>query len=100
MIDWYQLKQGGAPTVAKLIGAPHFDQQQCCSGKLYHRIKGGKSINSLSENDLLKAFEDLQQKLVELYLKEGSFSSPSVLQLSQQLDEYIVSIQKLTKALK
>nr|WP_277548648.1 aspartyl-phosphate phosphatase Spo0E family protein [Brevibacillus laterosporus] len=63
-------------------------------------MKGGKSINSLSENDLLKAFEDLQQKLVELYLKEGSFSSPSVLQLSQQLDEYIVSIQKLTKASK
>ncbi|WP_233882822.1 aspartyl-phosphate phosphatase Spo0E family protein [Brevibacillus laterosporus] len=48
----------------------------------------------------MNAFEDLQQKLVELYLKEGSFSSPSVLQLSQQLDEYIVSIQKLTKALK
>ncbi|AUM67308.1 sporulation protein Spo0E [Brevibacillus laterosporus] len=63
-------------------------------------MKGGKSINSLSENDLINAFEDLQQKLVELYLKEGSFSSPSVLQLSQQLDEYIVSIQKLTKALK
>nr|WP_068794301.1 aspartyl-phosphate phosphatase Spo0E family protein [Brevibacillus laterosporus] len=63
-------------------------------------MKGGKSINSLSENDLLKAFEDLQQKLVELYRTEGSFLSPTVLQLSQQLDEYIVLIQKVTKTAK
>ncbi|MBG9798984.1 sporulation protein Spo0E [Brevibacillus laterosporus] len=63
-------------------------------------MKGGKSINSLSEKDLLNAFEDLQKKLVELYLKEGSFLSPTVLQLSQQLDEYIVLIQKITKTIK
>ncbi|WP_308470839.1 aspartyl-phosphate phosphatase Spo0E family protein [Brevibacillus laterosporus] len=100
MVNWYQLKQRGPPTVAKLIGTPHFDKQKCCSGKLYHRIKGGKSINSLSEKDLLNAFEDLQKKLVELYLKEGSFLSPTVLQLSQQLDEYIVLIQKITKTIK
>ncbi|MED2002445.1 aspartyl-phosphate phosphatase Spo0E family protein [Brevibacillus laterosporus] len=54
---------------------------------------------SLSENDLLKSFEDLQQKLVELYRTEGSFLSPTVLQISQQLDEYIVAIQKMAKNL-
>ncbi|MED1665961.1 aspartyl-phosphate phosphatase Spo0E family protein [Brevibacillus laterosporus] len=54
----------------------------------------------LPENDLLKSFEDLQQKLVELYRTEGSFLSPTVLQLSQQLDEYIVLIQKITKTIK
>nr|WP_206763593.1 aspartyl-phosphate phosphatase Spo0E family protein [Brevibacillus laterosporus] len=54
----------------------------------------------MSEKDLLNAFEDLQKKLVELYLKEGSFLSPTVLQLSQQLDEYIVLIQKITKTIK
>ncbi|MGG0871356.1 aspartyl-phosphate phosphatase Spo0E family protein [Brevibacillus laterosporus] len=62
-------------------------------------MKGGKSIISLSENDLLKSFEDLQQKLVELYRTEGSFLSPTVLQISQQLDEYIVAIQKMAKNL-
>jgi len=31
-----------------------------------------------------------------LYFKEGSFSSPTVLQLSQQLDEYLVAYQKIT----
>ncbi|MBG9801679.1 aspartyl-phosphate phosphatase Spo0E family protein [Brevibacillus laterosporus] len=36
----------------------------------------------------------MRQKLVELFIQEGSFSSPAVLQLSQQLDEYIVAIQK------
>ncbi|PPA85657.1 sporulation protein Spo0E [Brevibacillus laterosporus] len=46
------------------------------------------------ENELLKDFESLQQQLVKLYLKEGSFLSPAVLQLSQKLDEYIVAIQK------
>ncbi|CCF16715.1 spo0E like sporulation regulatory family protein [Brevibacillus laterosporus GI-9] len=44
--------------------------------------------------DLLKAVEDLKQQLVEQYLKEGSFLNPTVIQLSQQLDEYIVAIQK------
>ncbi|ALA07575.1 putative sporulation protein Spo0E [Brevibacillus phage SecTim467] len=44
--------------------------------------------------DLLKAVEDLKQQLVEQYLKEGSFLHPTVIQLSQQLDEYIVVIQK------
>ncbi|MGG3591158.1 aspartyl-phosphate phosphatase Spo0E family protein [Brevibacillus laterosporus] len=53
----------------------------------------------MSENDLLKSFEDLQQKLVELYRTEGSFLSPTVLQISQQLDEYIVAIQKMAKNL-
>ncbi|MBG9774599.1 aspartyl-phosphate phosphatase Spo0E family protein [Brevibacillus laterosporus] len=51
----------------------------------------------LPENDLLKSFEDLQQKLLELYRIEGSFLSPTVLHLSQQLDKYIIVIQKITK---
>ncbi|RAP22804.1 hypothetical protein C2W64_03455 [Brevibacillus laterosporus] len=37
---------------------------------------------------------------MELYRTEGSFLSPTVLQLSQQLDEYIVLIQKITKTIK
>lgn len=61
--------------------------------------KGVPRVNKLfetpqRENELLKDFESLQQELVERYLEEGSFSSPSVLQLSQELDEYIVAIQK------
>ncbi|WP_328512825.1 aspartyl-phosphate phosphatase Spo0E family protein [Brevibacillus laterosporus] len=47
---------------------------------------------------MLKAFEVIQQKLVELYRLEVSFVNPAVLQLSQQLDEYIVAIQKLKAA--
>lgn len=42
----------------------------------------------------LQTIETLRQKLVELFFQEGSFSSPAVLQLSQELDKYIVSIQK------
>ncbi|MDN9010698.1 aspartyl-phosphate phosphatase Spo0E family protein [Brevibacillus laterosporus] len=51
----------------------------------------------LSQNDDL---EVVRQKLVELFIQEGYFSSPAMLQLSQQLDEYIVSIQKITKTIK
>ncbi|MFB0831665.1 aspartyl-phosphate phosphatase Spo0E family protein [Brevibacillus laterosporus] len=36
----------------------------------------------------------MRQKLVELFIQEGYFSSPEVLQLSWQLDEYLVAIQK------
>ncbi|TPG89453.1 aspartyl-phosphate phosphatase Spo0E family protein [Brevibacillus laterosporus] len=39
--------------------------------------------------------EVLRQKLEMLYYKEGSFSSRAILQMSQQLDEYIVTFQKL-----
>lgn len=45
-------------------------------------------------DDLQQTVEDFQQQLVDLYDTEGSFSSPAILQLSQQLDEYIVVIQK------
>ncbi|QOT01232.1 aspartyl-phosphate phosphatase Spo0E family protein [Brevibacterium sp. JNUCC-42] len=38
----------------------------------------------------------LRKELEHRYFKEGSFSSQAVLQLSQQLDEYIISFQKLT----
>ncbi|WPS85392.1 aspartyl-phosphate phosphatase Spo0E family protein (plasmid) [Brevibacillus halotolerans] len=79
---------------------PARNNKKCYSRKLYHSIRRGErinSINSLSENDLLKALEDLRQKLVEVYRIEGSFLSPTVLQLSQKLDEYVVVIQKNQK---
>ncbi|MBA4535208.1 aspartyl-phosphate phosphatase Spo0E family protein [Brevibacillus halotolerans] len=52
-----------------------------------------KSLHYATGNDL-QTIEALRHKLVELFFQEGSFSSPSVLQLSQELDEYIVAIQK------
>ncbi|MFB0832658.1 Spo0E family sporulation regulatory protein-aspartic acid phosphatase [Brevibacillus laterosporus] len=52
------------------------------------------SLCFLLMNDLQQTVENLQQQLVDLYDTEGSFSSPAILQLSQQLDEYIVVIQK------
>ncbi|MDN9010908.1 aspartyl-phosphate phosphatase Spo0E family protein [Brevibacillus laterosporus] len=41
--------------------------------------------------------EILRQELELLYYKKGSFVHPAVLQLSQQLDEYIVILQKLRR---
>ncbi|CCF13476.1 spo0E like sporulation regulatory family protein [Brevibacillus laterosporus GI-9] len=55
-----------------------------------------KTENSQLGNDLQKNIELLRQELEMLYFKEGSFSSPIVLQLSQQLDEYLVAYQKIT----
>ncbi|MCR8962855.1 MULTISPECIES: aspartyl-phosphate phosphatase Spo0E family protein [Brevibacillus] len=55
-----------------------------------------KTENSQLGNDLQKNIEILRQELEMLYYKEGSFSSPTVLQLSQQLDEYLVAYQKIT----
>ncbi|MDF9414148.1 aspartyl-phosphate phosphatase Spo0E family protein [Brevibacillus laterosporus] len=55
-----------------------------------------KTENSQLGNDLQKNIELLRQELEMLYFKEGSFSSPTVLQLSQQLDEYLVAYQKIT----
>ncbi len=56
------------------------NNKKCYSEKLYHSIEGGESINFLTENDLLKSFEDLQTKLVELYRIERRliFKSDSV----------------------
>ncbi|AIG28454.1 aspartyl-phosphate phosphatase Spo0E family protein [Brevibacillus laterosporus] len=48
-----------------------------------------------SKNDLQKLIELLRQELEMLYYKEGSFVHPTVLQLSQQLDEYIVMFEKI-----
>ncbi|MGG1263885.1 Spo0E family sporulation regulatory protein-aspartic acid phosphatase [Brevibacillus laterosporus] len=58
------------------------------------------SFCTLILKDLLKAVEDLKRQLVELHRREGSFLSPAVLHLSQQIDEYIVVIQKITKKIK
>ncbi|MFB0832556.1 Spo0E family sporulation regulatory protein-aspartic acid phosphatase [Brevibacillus laterosporus] len=55
--------------------------------------------NLLIENDLQKLIEVLRKELEDLYLKKGSFLHPAVQQMSQQLDEYIVAFQKLTKHL-
>ncbi|ATO51784.1 aspartyl-phosphate phosphatase Spo0E family protein [Brevibacillus laterosporus] len=55
-----------------------------------------KTENSQLENDLQKIIEILRQEFVMLYYKEGSFVHPTVLQMSQQLDDYIVAIQKLS----
>ncbi|MGG0753148.1 Spo0E family sporulation regulatory protein-aspartic acid phosphatase [Brevibacillus laterosporus] len=51
--------------------------------------------NFKSKDDLQKLIELLRQELEMLYHKEGSFVHPTVLQLSQQLDEHIVIFQKL-----
>ncbi|TPG65781.1 aspartyl-phosphate phosphatase Spo0E family protein (plasmid) [Brevibacillus laterosporus] len=52
---------------------------------------------TLSQNDcdLQRKTESLRHKLVQLFFKKGSFLHPEVLQMSQQLDEYIVAIQKI-----
>ncbi|WP_275045179.1 aspartyl-phosphate phosphatase Spo0E family protein [Brevibacillus laterosporus] len=64
--------------------------------------KGTPACNSLhhvtttlqqNDNDL-QTTEVLRNKLVEVFFQEGSFSSPAVLRISQELDEYIVAIQK------
>ncbi|MGG1265755.1 aspartyl-phosphate phosphatase Spo0E family protein [Brevibacillus laterosporus] len=54
-----------------------------------------KTENSQLGNDLQKSIELLRKELEMLYFKEGSFSSPIVLQMSQQLDEYIVMFEKI-----
>ncbi|PPA93781.1 aspartyl-phosphate phosphatase Spo0E family protein [Brevibacillus laterosporus] len=46
------------------------------------------------ENYLQKLIEVLRKELEMLYYRKGSFVHPAVLQMSQQLDEYIVAIQK------
>ncbi|MGG1268714.1 Spo0E family sporulation regulatory protein-aspartic acid phosphatase [Brevibacillus laterosporus] len=53
--------------------------------------------NTQSKDDLQKLIEILCQELAQLYLKKGSLVHPAVLQLSQQLDEYIVIFQKLRR---
>ncbi|MGG0810204.1 aspartyl-phosphate phosphatase Spo0E family protein [Brevibacillus laterosporus] len=53
-------------------------------------------IINLAQNDcdLQRTTEVLRQKLVQLVFSEGSFTSPSVLEISQQLDNCIVATQK------
>ncbi|QOS97531.1 aspartyl-phosphate phosphatase Spo0E family protein [Brevibacterium sp. JNUCC-42] len=55
-----------------------------------------KTENFQLVNDLQKLIEVLRKELVHRYFKKGSFLHPEVLQMSQQLDEYIVVFQKLT----
>ncbi|MGD7667029.1 aspartyl-phosphate phosphatase Spo0E family protein [Brevibacillus laterosporus] len=54
-----------------------------------------KTENSQLKNDLQKLIELLRKELEMLYYKEGSFVHPTVLQMSQQLDEYIVMFEKI-----
>ncbi|MCG7319776.1 MULTISPECIES: aspartyl-phosphate phosphatase Spo0E family protein [Brevibacillus] len=56
-----------------------------------------KTENSQLENNLLKLIEILRKELEHRYFKKGSFLHPEVLQMSQQLDEYIVIFQKLRR---
>ncbi|MCR8994213.1 aspartyl-phosphate phosphatase Spo0E family protein [Brevibacillus laterosporus] len=51
--------------------------------------------NTQSKDDLQKLIEILRQELERLYLKKGSFLNLTVIQMSQQLDEYIAIFQKL-----
>ncbi|MCG7317992.1 aspartyl-phosphate phosphatase Spo0E family protein [Brevibacillus laterosporus] len=53
--------------------------------------------NSKSKDDLQKLIELLRKELEQVYFKKGSFINPAVLQMSQQLDEYIVILQKLRR---
>ncbi|RFB28747.1 aspartyl-phosphate phosphatase Spo0E family protein [Brevibacillus sp. VP] len=53
--------------------------------------------NFKSKDDLQKLIEILRQELAQLYFKKGSLVHPAVLQMSQQLDEYIVIFQKLRR---
>lgn len=70
---------------------PKPDSKGTFSSKSLHYA----TTTTLSQNGgELQTIEVLRHKLVELFFQEGSFSSPAVLQLSQQLDEYIVIIQK------
>ncbi|AYK06054.1 MULTISPECIES: aspartyl-phosphate phosphatase Spo0E family protein [Brevibacillus] len=54
-----------------------------------------KTENSQLENDLQKLIELLRKELEMLYYRKGSFIHPAVLQMSQQLDEYIVMFEKI-----
>ncbi|MED1663341.1 aspartyl-phosphate phosphatase Spo0E family protein [Brevibacillus laterosporus] len=54
-----------------------------------------KTENSQLRNDLQRLIEILRKELEQVYFKKGSFLHPTVIQLSQQLDEYIVIFQKL-----
>ncbi|AUM65600.1 aspartyl-phosphate phosphatase Spo0E family protein [Brevibacillus laterosporus] len=56
-----------------------------------------KTENFKSKDDLKKLIELLRKELEMLYYKEGSFVNPTVLQLSQQLDEYIVLFEKIRR---
>ncbi|AYK08763.1 aspartyl-phosphate phosphatase Spo0E family protein [Brevibacillus laterosporus] len=51
--------------------------------------------NTQSKDELQKLIEILRQELAQLYFKKGSLVHSAVLQISQQLDEYIVMFEKL-----
>ncbi|TPG73505.1 aspartyl-phosphate phosphatase Spo0E family protein [Brevibacillus laterosporus] len=48
-------------------------------------------------SDLSNSTEKLREQLIHLYCKEGAFSSEKVVKKSQELDKYIVKIQKMGK---
>ncbi|MFB0832788.1 aspartyl-phosphate phosphatase Spo0E family protein [Brevibacillus laterosporus] len=54
-----------------------------------------KTENVKSKDDLQKLIELLRKELEMLYYQEGSFLHPEVLQMSRQLDEYIVMFEKI-----
>ncbi|QDX95698.1 aspartyl-phosphate phosphatase Spo0E family protein [Brevibacillus laterosporus] len=67
------------------------------SSKSLHYATTTLSQNDCDLQQATETLEALRHKLVKLFCREGSFSSPEVLQMSRQLDEYIVAIQKRSK---
>nr|WP_238332928.1 aspartyl-phosphate phosphatase Spo0E family protein [Brevibacillus laterosporus] len=58
----------------------------------------GDEVYSFSMySDLSNSTEKLREQLIHLYCKEGAFSSEKVVKKSQELDKYIVKIQKMGK---
>ncbi|MBG9790514.1 aspartyl-phosphate phosphatase Spo0E family protein [Brevibacillus laterosporus] len=68
---------------------PHSHSKGASSSQSLHCDTTLSQDNGELHNDL----EVLRHKLVELFFQEGSFTSPAVLRISQQLDEHILAIQ-------
>jgi hypothetical protein len=56
-----------------------------------------KERNLLSEVSLYQIIEKLREQMVRLAMEKGSLTHHAVVELSQQLDEYIVRWQQLMK---
>lgn len=54
-------------------------------------------MDDVNKKNLKRKIKKLQQQLVQLFEKKGSFSDEEVVRLSQLLDEYIVIAQKSAK---
>ncbi|MED1665531.1 aspartyl-phosphate phosphatase Spo0E family protein [Brevibacillus laterosporus] len=67
----------------------------CITPYNFTTFSWGDEAYSLSiYSDLSNSTEKLREQLIHLYCKEGALSSEKVLKLSQDLDKYIVKMQK------